>query len=85
LPLLEEVLRARPSYADARYLTGKILMGQGQQEKAVEQLEAAVRLQPNQPHMRYQLAQAYQKLGRTQEAEQEFARYREIQQKEVKP
>ncbi|MGH9603807.1 MAG: tetratricopeptide repeat protein [Terriglobales bacterium] len=82
LRLLEEVLRTQPSYADARYLTGKILIDQGQPGKAVEQLEAAVQLAPEQPHMRYQLAQAYQKVGRNQEAEQEFARFREIKQKQ---
>ncbi len=85
LPLLEEVLRAQPGYADARYLTGKILMDRGQPGKAAEQLEAAVRLAPEQPHLRYQLAQAYQKLGRTQEADQEFARFRELKQKQEQP
>ncbi len=85
LKLLADVLRAQPAYADARYLTGKILIDQGQPGRAVEQLEAAVRLAPEQPHMRYQLAQAYQKLGRTQEAEQEFARFREIKQKQEQP
>jgi len=85
LPLLEQVLRAQPGYADARYLTGKILMDQGQPGKAAEQLEAAVRLAPEQPHMRYQLAQAYQKLGRTQDADQEFARFRELKQKQEQP
>lgn len=85
LRLLEEVLQANPAYADARYLTGKILIDQGQPGKAVEQLEAAVQLAPEQPHMRYQLAQAYQKLGRVQEAEQEFARFREIRKKQEQP
>ena len=56
----------------ARYLVGKILLAQGAAGEAVEHLEAAVRLAPKDANIHYQLAQAYQKLGRLDEAQKEF-------------
>jgi Flp pilus assembly protein TadD len=72
------VLRERPDHADARYLLGKILLAQGKATDAVDQLETAVRLAPEDANIHYQLAQAYQKLGRAEQAERQFARYREL-------
>jgi tetratricopeptide (TPR) repeat protein len=76
--LLRSVLRERPDHADARYLLGKILLAQGKATDAVDQLETAVRLAPEDANIHYQLAQAYQKLGRAEQAERQFARYREL-------
>ena len=64
-------LRAKPDYADARYLLGKILLAKGDATAAVEHLEAAARQAPDDANIHYQLGQAYQKLGRTELAEQQ--------------
>ena len=46
VPLLEEVIRLSPDYADAHYQMGRILLEQGNAAGAVERLETAVRLDP---------------------------------------
>ena len=81
LPLLRGVLKAKPDLSDARYLLGKILLAQGAAAEAVEQLEAAARLAPEDPNIRYQLGRAYQKLGRTELAEQQFEVFRQLKAK----
>jgi tetratricopeptide (TPR) repeat protein len=78
LPLLRGILRARPTFSDARYLLGKVLLAEGQAPEAAEHLEAAARLAPADANVHYQLGQAYQKLGRPELAEREFAAFREL-------
>ena len=53
--------QAKPDFADARYLLGKILLGPGRLEEAVEHLEAAARLAPEDANTHYQLGRAYTK------------------------
>ena len=81
LRLLRPLLKAKPGHANARYLMGKILLAQGSASEAVDHLQAAVRLSPDAAHAHYQLGQAYQKLGRGELAEQEFALYRRLKDK----
>jgi len=81
LPLLRAVLKAKPDYADARYVLGKILLARGEAAPAAEHLEAAARLAPEDANIHYQLGQAYQKLGRTDEAQQQFEIFRQIKDK----
>ena len=69
---LRGVLRARPDYADARYLHGKILLARGDAGAAAGQLEIAARLAPEDANIHYQLGQAYQKLGKTDLAQEQF-------------
>ena len=75
---LARVLQARPNDADARYLTGKILLARGSALDAVEHLEIAARLAPGDANVHYQLGQAYQKLGRTAEAQKAFERFQQM-------
>jgi tetratricopeptide (TPR) repeat protein len=81
LVVIRTVVRARPDYADARYLMGKLLLAQGDAAAAAEHLEAAARQAPEDANIFYQLGQAYQKLGRSELAEQQFARFRELKDK----
>jgi Flp pilus assembly protein TadD len=81
LALLRSALRLRPDFADARYLLGKILLAQGSTPEALEHLQAAARLAPEDANVHFQLAQAYEKAGRRELAQQEFARYRELKDK----
>jgi tetratricopeptide (TPR) repeat protein len=78
IPLLQGLLRSKPDHADARYLLGKILLAHGPAAEAAEHLEAAVRLAPEDANIHYQLGQAYQKLGRTEQAQQEFELVQQI-------
>jgi len=89
LMVLRRLLRVKPGFADARYLAGKILLAQGAGretvprliEEAIEQLEAAARIAPEDANIHYQLGQAYQKLGRADAAERAFALYRQLKDK----
>ena len=76
------MLKVRPDYAGARYLMGKILLAQGAAADAVEQLQAAVRLAPEDADAHYQLGQAYQKTGRADLAEAQFAQFRQLKDKQ---
>ncbi|HEX5473524.1 MAG TPA: tetratricopeptide repeat protein [Vicinamibacterales bacterium] len=79
---LREVLRAQPDYADARYLMGKILLARGDAAGAVDHLEIAARLAPADANIHYQLAQAYQKLGRPQDASAQFDLFQQLKAKQ---
>jgi tetratricopeptide (TPR) repeat protein len=79
---LRIVLRSKPNFADARYLVGKILLARGAADEAAAHLEAAARLAPEDANIHYQLARAYEKLGRNAPSEREFARYRELKDKQ---
>ena len=75
---LRAVLKTRPDYAEARYLLGKILLARGDAPGAVTQLEIAVRLAPDDANIHYQLGQAYQKLGKTDLAQEQFVTFQRL-------
>jgi predicted Zn-dependent protease len=50
--------------------------------EALEHLEAAARLTPDAANVRYQLAQAYLKAGRTEQAARELDAYRQLKDKQ---
>jgi tetratricopeptide (TPR) repeat protein len=81
IPLLRAILAARPESATPRYLLGKILLAQGGAAEAAEHLEAAARLSPGDANIHYQLGQAYQRLGRTELAQQQFEVFRDLKAK----
>jgi tetratricopeptide (TPR) repeat protein len=81
IPILRSALKSKPDFSDARYLLGKILLAEGAAPEAVQHLEAAAKLAPEDARIHYQLARAYQTLGRTGLAEQEFAIYRQLKDK----
>ena len=78
IPLLRGALKAKPDFADARYLLGRILLAQGAVAEALEHLEAAVHVAPEDANIHYQLGRAYQALGRTADAEREFEVFRQL-------
>jgi len=75
------VLKARPDYADAHYLFGKILLAQGNAAEAAAQLEIAAKLAPDDANVHYQLGQAYERLGRSELAQQQFEAFRTLKDK----
>jgi len=66
-----------PSFVDAFIGLGKSLVSLGRPGEAVPPLQAAVKLQPENPVAHYQLAFAYRRSGRPQEADKELLAYRQ--------
>ncbi|MDX2153179.1 MAG: FG-GAP-like repeat-containing protein [Bryobacteraceae bacterium] len=75
LPVLEAATRINPRTAETWRLLGKCLQGSGLHAEAVEALKAALALAPNDKRARYLLMQAYQKMGRHEDARRERELY----------
>jgi predicted Zn-dependent protease len=71
LPCARRAVAAAPDNFDARSALGRVLIDAGQHAAGATELEAAVRLAPDSPQVRFALAGAYRRLGRTQDAERE--------------
>jgi predicted Zn-dependent protease len=76
--LLADVARQRPTDGDARYELGKALLEKGEPRAATGELEKAIRLKPEQPHMYYQLSLAYRRQGRVKEAQAALQKYQKL-------
>jgi len=77
----EEAVKLAPQSFAARNALGRILLSLGEVERAVEELETGVKLAPDSPQMHYQLARAYTKAGRKEDAaraRKEFLRLEKI-------
>ena len=61
-------------------VTGTILLDT-RLRRAGEPVEGAVELAPDDPNIHYQLGQAYQRLGRAEQAAQEFEAFRQLKDK----
>lgn len=78
---LRRFLRAielQPRFPDALIAAGKVLISMGRSAEAVPLLEKAAALDPFNEVARYRLAQAFQKTGHKQRAEQELAEFRRL-------
>ena len=70
---------APPDFAGRRAL-GQVLFELGDTPGAIEQLERGVKLAPDSPSLRFVLARAYQKAGRSADADREREKFRQLQQ-----
>jgi len=68
--------------AEAHHLLGRVLLGNGDLHASLSELETAKQLAPGNPKVRSHLAMVYTKLGRTEEAEAEFAAFLVLKNKE---
>jgi tetratricopeptide (TPR) repeat protein len=69
LPFAQEAVKLQPQLPLARYLLGMLLLETGEAARAVEELETARRLDPDEPAVPFALARAYTAAGRSAEAE----------------
>jgi Flp pilus assembly protein TadD len=75
---LARALEIDPDLYEARVTLGRALVARGRAAEAVEHLRRAAELAPGNPEPHYQLALAYRRLGRKEEAEAESAIVRRI-------
>ena len=78
-------LARKPDFAASHALLGKIQLREGELQAAAASLEQAIRYRPDLAQAHLQLAQAYRKLGRAEEASREFAIVSELKNKEAQP
>ena len=79
---LEASVEANPDFWHSRSELGKILLRQGQVDRAINELERATALNPQSTAPIYLLAQAYRTKGETEKAKQQLARLSAIQKNE---
>jgi tetratricopeptide (TPR) repeat protein len=84
-PYVTQAVRLAPGNFVARRVLGQIKLQAGDAAGAIAELEAARSLEPSSPSVRFHLARAYQRAGRTVDAKRErgeFTRLEAIQQKQ---
>ncbi len=77
-------LKLDPTSAEANGLLAKILFAQNKPRLALAPLNRALARQPNDPAHRYLRARLYQTLGRTAEANREFAEVQRLKAEQLK-
>jgi len=75
LPLAQTATRLAPRFFMAHYVLGDVLLASGDASASVTQLETARRLAPESPEIRYSLARAYAKAGKSALAKREHAEF----------
>src|SRR5262249_17844680 len=82
-PYAEESVKLAPDLFATHNALGRILLETGEIERAVKELEIAVKLAPDSPEMYFALARAYNRAKRPKDAERaraEFTRLSKIRQ-----
>ena len=74
----ERLLRLEPRHPGAHYQLGKLLLDEGRDEEALDHLLTSARVDPANKAVRFQLARAYRRLGRAEEARREAALFRRL-------
>jgi len=70
----------QPADPEANLGLGTILLSMDQPKKAQSLLESAVRLDPSDPVAHYRLRSLYHKIGSSEEARRELAKYQQFKQ-----
>jgi len=79
-PWAQQAVDTAPQDFAGRRALGQVLFELGDTAGAIEQLERGVVLAPDSPSLRFVLARAYQKAGRSVDADREREEFRKLQQ-----
>jgi tetratricopeptide (TPR) repeat protein len=82
LPLAEKAVELAPTLPAARNVLGRILFGMGDMDRAIQVLEQGVKLAPDHRQLHFELARAYARAGRKEDAERERAIFAKLEQAE---
>ncbi|MDX2030483.1 MAG: tetratricopeptide repeat protein [Blastocatellia bacterium] len=69
IPLAEEAVKLHKRLPLGHYILGRLLFESGENPRAIEELEQAKKLAPDEPRIYYSLARAYAKANRREESE----------------
>jgi tetratricopeptide (TPR) repeat protein len=75
LPLAQEAVKLHPRLPLGHYVLGRLFFDSGDNVKAIEELEHARKLSPNEARIHFALSRAYAKAGRKVEAERARATF----------
>lgn len=75
LPLAEQAVEIDPRRSETQLTLGRILLDLGELDRAVDHLEKAASLAPDNPRAHYLLARAYARTGHDDKAERERAEF----------
>jgi Flp pilus assembly protein TadD len=81
---MREVIQLRPAHALAHYKLGQALLQKGNVSGAIENLESAAKLDPEQSDFHYQLGQAYISAGRKAEGKTQIEISKQLKSKTPK-
>ncbi len=76
--LLQQVIEQDPKRGDAYYELGKLLLEKGDTKGAVSSLETGIKVSPEADYIHYQLAMAYRRDSRQEDAEREIKLYQTL-------
>lgn len=76
--LLTQVVEQNPNHADAYYQLGKLQLEQGDVKQAISSLETASKISPESDYVHYQLAMAYRRDSRSDDAARELKLYQDL-------
>ncbi len=75
LPWARKAVTAAPKDFAARKALGQALLETGETDAAIKELQTGISLAPDSPSLHFQLARAYQRAGRLEDAERERAEF----------
>ena len=76
--LAEKAVELAPRNGAARNILGRVLLNMGETEAAIEHLEVGVTISPLSREMRFELARAYTRAGRTEDAAREREEFKRL-------
>jgi tetratricopeptide (TPR) repeat protein len=74
-PYAEKAVELSPNLFAAYNALGRVLLETGEVDKAIEYLQAGMKLAPDSPEVRFSLARAYARAGRPEDAARERAEF----------
>lgn len=78
LPVAEKAAELTPNVPAARMVLGRALLALGQTDRAIGEMEVAVKLAPEVARLHYSLAQAYQQADRSEDAARERREFQKL-------
>jgi len=78
IELLKQAIVTDDSSVEARYQLANIELADGKFQPALEFLERAIKLEPNDSRLHFAISRVYRRLGRNSDADKEMASYQEL-------
>jgi tetratricopeptide (TPR) repeat protein len=78
IELLKQAIAADDSLVEARYQLANIELADGKLQPALQYLESAIKLEPNDSRLHFAISRVYRRLGRNSDADQEMVSYQKL-------